>query len=404
MKQTQRWLGRVLVCGGALLTLGCSSHVKLGDEVGGSDDSGGESASGSGGASSAGGTTHSEGGVAVSGGGGVSAAGATVSGGSGGYVETGGYGGYTGGYGGYLNNGGYGGYTGGSPAGGWGSGGNPATCERTMLDDESWIAFDSDRDLDREIYRMHPDGTGVERLTDSVGVDREPAFSPDGSVLAFTSTRSGKAQIHLLDLDSGDVTQLTDREEGADQASFSHDGTRVAFHSGRSVYTIGLDGSEEHLVATGTDDFNAYFWPKFSSDDTHLIFDRNNEINVTDLDGGGLRRVVMNWTTTIKAPAVSPGGDLIAYEVKCENNSSIWTSEFAVTTEPCKGTLVSPLQHQAHHPSWGGRTYIAYHLVDNFTNIAQLAVASRRRGDGACVVTDGSADDRNPDWFVPSVP
>lgn len=399
MKQMQRWLGRALVFGGALASFGCSSHVKLGDEVGGSDNSGGESPSESGGRSSHGGTT-SVGGVDV--GGAVSVGGTT---------DTGGYGGYTGGYGGEVlswggyGNGGYGGYTGGTwSAGGESYGGNAGVCDRSSLDDESWIAFDSDRDLDRELYRMHPDGTGVERLTDSVGVDREPAFSPDGSLLAFSSTRSGKLQIHLLELDSGDVTQVTDREEGADQPSFSHDGTRLAFHSGKSVYTIALDGSEEHLVATGSDDFNAYFWPKFSRDDTHLIFDRNNEINVTDLDGAGLRRVVMNWTTTIKAPAVSPGGELVAYEVVCPNGSSIWTSEFAVTTEPCKGTLVTPLYHQAHHPAWGGPTYIAYHLVDNSTNIAQLAVASRQRAVGPCIITDGSADDRNPDWFVPAEP
>jgi hypothetical protein len=397
MKQTQRWLGRVLVLGGALASFGCSSHVKLGDEVGGSDASGGEDPSGNGGATSHGGT-NDVGGVAVAGGGGLAAGGTTTTGGYGGEVlNNGGYGGY--GYG------GYGGYTGGSPpVGGESYGGNAAVCDRTTLDDESWIAFDSDRDLDREIYRMHPDGTDLERLTDSVGVDREPVFSPDGSLLAFSSTRSGKLQIHLLELDSGDVSQVTDREEGADQPSFSHDGTRLAFHSGKSVYTIGLDGSEEHLVATGLDDFNAYFWPKFSRDDTHLIFDRNNEINITDLDGAGLRKVVMNWTTTIKAPALSPGGELVAYEVVCANGSSIWTSELAVTTEPCKGTLVTPLYHQAHHPSWGGPTYIAYHIVDNSTNIAQLAVASRQRGMGPCILTDGNADDRNPDWFVPAVP
>ncbi len=373
-----QWVGAMLVSGGALVSVACGSHVKLGDETGGSD-SGGETA-GSAGSSGVG--------VAGSGSGAVAGTESYAVAGSGGY---GGYGGYAAGSGGSA------------PAGGLPSiGGGPPACDPSILDDQSWIAFDSDRDLDREIYRMHPDGSGVERLSDSPGVDREPAFSPDGSLLAFSSTRTGKLQIHLLDLESGDVTQITDREEGADQASFSHDGSLLAFHSGKSVYTIGLDGSDEHLVASGLDDFNAYFWPKFSVDDTHLVFDRNNEINVTDLDGEGLRQIVMNWTTTIKAPAISPSGDLVAYEVFCENGSSIWTSEFAVTTEPCKGALVTPLGHDAHHPTWGGPKYIAYHLVDKSTNIAQLAVASRQRGVGACIITDGAVDDRNPDWFVPS--
>jgi len=380
MKRTQRWLGRAMMGGGALVLVGCGSHIKLGNEHGGSGHSGGETTSGSGGVALGGANA-----------GGVATAGSVAIAGSGGDVSSlGGYGGYGGG-------------SGGSPSlGGWtGVGGNMG-CDTSIIDDQSWIAFDSDRDLDREIYRMHPDGSGVERLTDSPGVDREPAFSPDGSLVAFSSTRSGKLQIHLLDLESGEVTQVTDRDEGADQPSFSHGGTQLAFHSGASVYTIGLDGSDEHIVATGLDAFNAYFWPKFSADDSRMIFDRNNEINVTDLDGADLRQVVMNWTTTIKAPALDPSGDLVAYEVECGAGSSIWTSELAVTTEPCKGTSVSPLyESPAHHPTWAGPRHIAYHRVDVRTNTAQLAVISRQRGSGSCGLTDGRADDRNPDWFVP---
>lgn len=47
------------------------------------------------------------------------------------------------------------------------------------------IAFASFRDGNQEIYVMEPDGSGQTRLTNYAGVDREPAWSPDGTKLAF---------------------------------------------------------------------------------------------------------------------------------------------------------------------------------------------------------------------------
>ena len=143
-----------------------------------------------------------------------------------------------------------------------------------------WIAFDSDRDFNRDIYMIRPDGTDLTRLTSEPGIEKEPAFSPGGDRLTFTSDRGGDGfQIYLLYLASNQVTKVTHRAEGADQSRFSPDGELITFHSGASVYIIRPDGTEETLVATGLDSFNAYFWPAFSADGQQLVFDRNNEIN-----------------------------------------------------------------------------------------------------------------------------
>jgi Tol biopolymer transport system component len=266
--------------------------------------------------------------------------------------------------------------------------------------DDSWIAFDSDRaEFNRDIYIIHPDRSGLTRLTTDGAQDKEPAFDPKGGRLSFTSVRSGVPQVFFLDLTSKAVTPLTNHPGGADQSSFSPDGSLVAFHSGASVYVIGTDGQGEKLVATGLDNFNAYFWPHFSASGTELVFDRNNEIDAIGLDGMGLRRIVQNWTTTIKSPAVSPSGTDVAYHVYCDSGLSIWTTPFSVTTDPCKGRRVTPVgEPDSARPAWGSNDRLAYERIDHATNIASIAVISRTSGSLPCVLTPGASDNRNPAW------
>ena len=67
--------------------------------------------------------------------------------------------------------------------------------------DRQWVVFTSNRQGSADIYRVHPDGRGLERLTDDPAFDDQAALSPDGRQLAFVSTRTGRAEIWLLDLD-----------------------------------------------------------------------------------------------------------------------------------------------------------------------------------------------------------
>src|SRR6266550_1730473 len=67
------------------------------------------------------------------------------------------------------------------------------------------IAFTSHRSGPAKIYRVHPDGSGLERLTDGPAFDDQAALSPDGKTLAFVSSRSGQADIWKLDLAKGKV-------------------------------------------------------------------------------------------------------------------------------------------------------------------------------------------------------
>ena len=76
--------------------------------------------------------------------------------------------------------------------------------------DGASIVFTSERNGSADLYRVKPDGSGLERLTDSPAYDDQAAFSPDGRQLVFVSTRGGgTADLWTLDLQ-------TPTREGAD--------------------------------------------------------------------------------------------------------------------------------------------------------------------------------------------
>jgi TolB protein len=49
----------------------------------------------------------------------------------------------------------------------------------------------------------------IRTITDGIGSNESPAFSPNGRHVAFTSTRAGKAQIFVVDRDGKNLRQLT---------------------------------------------------------------------------------------------------------------------------------------------------------------------------------------------------
>src|SRR5215468_9065417 len=69
--------------------------------------------------------------------------------------------------------------------------------------DGAWIAFTSEREGSADLFRVRPDGTGLEQLTDNPAFDDQAAFSPDGQQLVFVSTRAhGRANLWILNLTS----------------------------------------------------------------------------------------------------------------------------------------------------------------------------------------------------------
>lgn len=74
--------------------------------------------------------------------------------------------------------------------------------------DGRWLAFMSNRDGNPELYRVRPDGSQLERLTDDPGYDVLPRWSADGRRLLFQSDRGGLQRIWSMNADGTDVRRL----------------------------------------------------------------------------------------------------------------------------------------------------------------------------------------------------
>ena len=65
------------------------------------------------------------------------------------------------------------------------------------------------KDGSSQLYLINADGSNVQRLASSGGIDTEANFAPDGRSILFTSDRGGSPQIYRLTLASGAVERMT---------------------------------------------------------------------------------------------------------------------------------------------------------------------------------------------------
>src|SRR5690606_25980927 len=84
-----------------------------------------------------------------------------------------------------------------------------------------------------DIFRAERDGSGLVRLTDTLGYDAEGSYSPDGSQIVFTSFRDGDADIYIMDADGSNVRQITNAPGYDGGPFFSPDGQRIIYRSDR---------------------------------------------------------------------------------------------------------------------------------------------------------------------------
>ncbi len=99
--------------------------------------------------------------------------------------------------------------------------------------DGQWLAFDSDRGGNVDIYKMRlPDGDLIQLTTDPSD-DFIPSWSPDGQWIAFHTWRHGNRDVYVMSSAGGSEQQVTDHPAHDGYPRWSPDGRRLGFWSGR---------------------------------------------------------------------------------------------------------------------------------------------------------------------------
>ncbi len=187
--------------------------------------------------------------------------------------------------------------------------------------DGKWIDFTSERTGagQADIYRVHPDGSGLERLTDNPALDDQGVISPDGTQMAFVSTRDSKlhnANIWILDLKTKKYRNLTGGPDlqsttpGKPNAflrpAWSPDGKWIAFSSDRNSEWA---GSERGAGAGHTQELSVY---------------------VIQPDGKGLKRLTPPGITAGSPKWSTDGKSVVCYEMAIP------------MTQTARGTTIPP--------------------------------------------------------------
>lgn len=187
--------------------------------------------------------------------------------------------------------------------------------------DGRWIAFQSDRDGDFDIYVMNTFGGQLTRVTDNALWDRLPGWSPDSDWLIFSSDVRGDENFDLYRVrpDGSDLQQVYSDGRRNSHARYSPDGEHIVFTSGddqtdaRTWEIVQLNvrtNQQRTLTENSVRDGS----PLYSNDGEHILYitftGESNAVMLMNADGTRARQIydspANEW-----AASFSPGDDFI---------------------------------------------------------------------------------------------
>ena len=194
--------------------------------------------------------------------------------------------------------------------------------------DGRWLAFDSDRGGNFDIFKTPVDGGEVVQITTDPGMDFLPRWSPDGRAIAFHSMRAGNRDVFTIAADGSGEAQHTRAPEEEWQQAWSADGQALVFRveSLKRAYLhilpLAGDGSPQDLkvdVGSGASVLNA---PSWSPTAGAICYSSPRGLGVLDV-ASGEDRILVAPSQGPLFPVWAPDGRTIYYLASGPSTRSI---------------------------------------------------------------------------------
>jgi TolB protein len=211
-----------------------------------------------------------------------------------------------------------------------------------------WIIFLSDRDGERQLYRMRSDGSRIKQLTFDLQVDYLPTWSPKGERMIYVASRNNPPRIYLAQQDRRTDRSVIDGGGYQLQPAWSPDGEWIAFSSnlngGYEIYRVRLDGTERYQM---TDRANNDWNPAWSPDGQWVVFESDNDghrdiylipsdntiaqtVSFADEQGGASRTIIqteVDETTSGNAPPAKAAPAIRLTDTPGDDGQMAWSPD-----------------------------------------------------------------------------
>ena len=171
--------------------------------------------------------------------------------------------------------------------------------------DGQWLAFDSDRSGNSDIYKMRIDGTGLQQLTRDPADDFRPQWSPDGRYIGYHSWRTGNRDSYVMSSDGSNQRLIAGGPGHEFGAGFSPDGKQLVFwtdHTGRfEICTVPFEGGSLRQLT-----HNGGWMPNWSKDGKWIAYLGIDQTLRLIPAAGGPEKILV--TPKAFGPVVAVGG------------------------------------------------------------------------------------------------
>jgi len=177
-----------------------------------------------------------------------------------------------------------------------------------------------------DLYRVMPDGTGLRRLTTSQDMTVLFQVSPDGSKIVFsTGSQFDSWNVGVMNVDGSRRHMLTEAGPLGSPTyavnefpSWLPDGSAIRYYRntadmhvpgpGQGLWIVKPDGSDPRLVRSNWVPFE----PAWSPDGTHIAYDDDKGIAITNPYGQNQRQLINDFRANQSADW-SPDGSKLAF-------------------------------------------------------------------------------------------